>query len=286
VPIPDSILGPWSHHYSGEASKQAHLSIRDALARYKGLAKETKYDVFLQGSYKNDTNLRQDSDVDVVVQLEAKLQPQVAALSGFQLEQDQAHKLAYERWKLFRNQVLKALRATYGTEAVTPGRKSLKLAKGKIPASADVVVTLRCGIGLAFYLPDERRWVVSYPQQHHAKGLRKERGTNGMYKRTIRMFKVARNHLIETDAIGDRTAPSYFIECLLYNVPNGLFRPSFGQSYCGVVEYLAAASLQQFKCQNGVQELFGSSKDLWRVDEAQRLVQALGRLWEKWPEFA
>jgi len=31
---------------------------------------------------------------------------------------------------------------------------------------------------------------------------------------------------------------------------------------------------------------FGTSRDLWSVDEAQRFVRALGRLWEKWPEFA
>jgi hypothetical protein len=34
------------------------------------------------------------------------------------------------------------------------------------------------------------------------------------------MFKAARNHLVENDAIGDGIAPSYFIECLLYNVPS------------------------------------------------------------------
>jgi hypothetical protein len=180
--------------------------------------------------------------------------------------------------------VLKALRATYGTDDVATGRKSLKLAKGRLPASADVVVTLRCGIGLTFYLPDEHRWVVSYPKQHYAKGHRKETGTNGMYKRTIRMFKAARNYLIGKNAIGGGTAPSYFIECLLYNVPNSLFRPSFGESYYGIVKYLSTTSLQQFKCQNEFQELFSTSKDLWSVDKAQRFVHALGRLWEKWPK--
>ena len=210
----------------------------------------------------------------------------MATLSDIQLEHDQAHKLAHTRWKSFRSQVLKALRATYGTEAVTPGRKSLKLAKGKIPASADVVVTVRCGTGLAFYLPDEHRWVVSYPKQHYERGLIKERDTNSRYKRTIRMFKTARNYLIQNDAIEDGTAPSYFIECLLYNIPNDLFRPRLGQSYRGIVEYLEGASLRQFKCQNGAQKLFGPSRDLWSVDEAQRFIQALGRLWKKWPKFA
>lgn len=89
MPIPSSILGSWSHHHSGTASKQAHRSIRDALASYKGWARETKYDIFLQGSYKNDTNLRRDSDVDVVVQLTEELQPQVAKLRDGQLEHNQ-----------------------------------------------------------------------------------------------------------------------------------------------------------------------------------------------------
>ncbi len=107
-----------------------------------------------------------------------------------------------------------------------------------------------------------------------------------MYKRTIRMFKAARNYLVEKHSIKDGTAPSYFIECLLYNVPNDLFKPRLAQSYKDIVEYLVTADLQKFKCQNGVQELFGTSRDLWSVDKAQRFIQALGRLWEKWPKIA
>ena len=86
MPIPGSILGSWSHHRSGTASKQAHVSIRNALASYTGWAKETKYEIFLQGSYKNDTNLHRDSDVDVVVQLMEELPPQVAKFRDSQLE--------------------------------------------------------------------------------------------------------------------------------------------------------------------------------------------------------
>ena len=262
------------------------MSIRDALASYKGWAEETKYGIFLQGSYKNDTNLRRDSDVDLVVQLAARVRPRVVALSGAQLEQDQSHKHTYKKWQSFRDQVLKALRATYGAEAVTPGRKSLKLAKGKIPTAADVVVTLRHENGLAFYISDEHRWVVSYPHQHHARGLKKEQATDGEYKRTIRMFKAARNHVVGNDVIRDGTAPSYFIECLLYNVPDDLFKPRLGQSYIDIVEYLAATDLQQFRCQNGVRELFGPSRDLWNIGEAQKYIQELGLLWDKWPTLA
>lgn len=282
--IPNSKLSLWGHHYPGTAPKQAHVSIRDALAKYGG--EITKPDnILLQGSYKNDTNLRRDSDVDVVVQVAVELQPQVAKLSDKQLEQDKDHIQIYEKWRSFRKQLLKALRATFGTEAVSTGRKSLKLAKGKIPVSADVVVTIRCGDGLAFFLPDEHRWVVSYPQQHYKRGLKKEKSTNNRYKRTIRMFKNARNHLVENDIIKSKTASSYFIECLLFNVPDNLFKGDYRQTYMGIVGYLRSANLKQFNSQNGLRQLFGTSKDQWSVSDAQKFILALERMWRKWPKL-
>ena len=141
VAIPESTLSQWSHHHAATAPKQAQVSIREALDAYNWPA-EVKYDVFLQGSYKNDTNLRRDSDVDVVIQLASRLRPRVAALSGEELQENASHRAALERWRLFRSHALKAMKATYGN-SVTEGRKSLKLAKGKMPASADLVVTLR-----------------------------------------------------------------------------------------------------------------------------------------------
>ena len=50
--IPESTLSRWSHHRSAEASKQAHVSIRDALAAYKGLP-GFRHEVFLQSLYEN-----------------------------------------------------------------------------------------------------------------------------------------------------------------------------------------------------------------------------------------
>jgi hypothetical protein len=99
------------------------------------------------------------------------------------------------------------------------------------------------------------------------------------------MFKVARNHLVENDVIGNKTASSYFIECLLYNVPNDLFKESFSQTYSDIVKYLKSVNLKQFKSQNGVRQLFGKSKDLWNVGDAQKFILALEQMWRKWPKL-
>ena len=60
MPIPERTLTRWSHHKAGTAFKQAHVPIRDALPAYDWPS-DIKYQVFLQGLYKNDTNLGGDS---------------------------------------------------------------------------------------------------------------------------------------------------------------------------------------------------------------------------------
>ena len=123
MPIPESTLSQWSHHQAGTAPKQAHVSIREALDAYNWPS-EVRYEVFLQGSYKNDTNLGGDIDVDVVVRLAHMLKPRVVALTGEQLQKDASHQGAHQRWQSFRENALKAMRARYG-KAVKSGRKSL-----------------------------------------------------------------------------------------------------------------------------------------------------------------
>ena len=278
MPIPERTLSRWSHHQAATAFTQAHVPLRQALDAHKGLS-QFKYEVFLQGSYKNDTNLGGDSDVDVVIRLAHKLDPQVVALTGAELQRVDAHNDAHRQWRLFRRHALRAVRAHFGDEA-SSGRKTLKIKKGTLPADADLVVTLRYQGGIAFYLSDERRWVVSFPQQHHQWGLMKEKATSGRFKRTVRMFKAARNRLVETKALTKDDAPSYFIECLLYNAPDRLFEPKLAPTYTGVIGWLKTAELDGFQCQNRKVALFGPGKEQWSMKRAKAFVRALQGLWE------
>ena len=254
------------------------MPIRKALQAYSWPS-EFKYEVFLQGSYKNDTNLGGDSDVDVVVRLSTKLKPGVAELTGERLQEDGSHMFVYQQWKSFRDEALKALRAKFG-RAAKSGRKTLKVSKGRIPADADLVVTLSYKQGIAFYLPGERRWVVSFPQQHHRRGQKKEKATNYRFKRTVRMFKEARNRLVKRGALKKEDAPSYFIECLLYNVPDGLFKQDLAPTYTVILGWMKKARLKEFVCQNGQVPLFGRGREQWNVQKAQAFLKALQGLWD------
>ena len=217
--------------------------------------------------------------MDVVVRLLSKLKPAVAALTGERLQEDGSHRFVHQQWKSFRDEALKAMRARFG-RAAKSGRKTLKVPKGKIPADADLVVTLHYKDGIAFYLSDEGRWVVSFPQQHHARGLKKEGAANNRFKRTVRMFKAARNRLVETKALTKDDAPSYFIECLLYNVPDQLFKRRLAPTYVGILDWLETAKLEDFKCQNGQVQLFGPEPEQWSVKKARKFVKAMQGLWE------
>ena len=94
------------------------------------------------------------------------------------------------------------------------------------------------------------------------------------------MFKAARNRLVEEKATTKADAPSYFIECLLYNVPDGLFKPKLAPRYAATVDWLKIADLQGIKCQNGRVGLFGPGREQWTVKKARKLVRAMQGLWE------
>ena len=142
----------------------------------------------------------------------SKVKPSQVALSGIKLQEDGSHRFALERWQSFRDHAMKVMKARFG-KAVKSGRKTIKVPKGQIPADADLVVTLSHKEGIGFYLPDEGRWVVSFPQQHHVRGSKKEKATNGQFKRTIRMFKAARNRLVDNGALTVRRSRAKRARC-------------------------------------------------------------------------
>ncbi len=94
------------------------------------------------------------------------------------------------------------------------------------------------------------------------------------------MFKAARNRLVEKKMLTKDDAPSYFIECLLYNAPDDLFVPKLEPRFTAIVDWLKTANLQDFECQNGRVDLFGPGREQWNVKKARAFVRALQRLWE------
>ena len=195
MPIPESTLSRWRHHQAATTLKRALVPIRKATEEPKGLF-QFGYVVFLQGSNKNNTSLGGDDDGDVVIRLAHNLAPDAVAHTGAKLQRADSHKAAHRQWQLLRGHALRAMRSRLGDDA-SSCRKTVKIKKCTMQADADLLDTLRNRGGIAFYLSNERRWVVSFPQHHHLWGSKKDKATSQRFKRTVRMFKVARNGLVQ-----------------------------------------------------------------------------------------
>ena len=297
MPIPESQLETWSHQGAVTTSKQTHESIRNALDSFNW-ADWVDFEPYLQGSYRNATNIRGDSDVDVVVQLNSSFRGDVSELSNNeQILYNQTYSDATYQWANFRTDVIAALRDYYQPSAVDDtGDKALKVAgeSGRLPA--DVVVCLQYRKykrfsgqdnqdyveGISFYTLKENRRVINFPKIHYNNGTKKHGRTSNRYKPTVRVFKNARTYLIEKGIISKDLAPSYFLECLLYNVLDEKFTNNYQDTFCYVVNWLAESNLTNFMCQNEQLPIFGDTPEQWSISNAQRLVQAFISLWNNW----
>jgi hypothetical protein len=284
--IPESQFDTWSNQGAIATSMRTHESIRNALDDHDWPV-HINFEIYLQGSYKNDTNIRGDSDVDVVVQLKSAFY--------HNLTEEQCRGLGFGtssyNWMEFQRDVVDALNDYYGVENVQPGNKAIKVDTAYLPA--DVVVcqeyrkysTLNINDfveGMKFYVPNEARWVKNYPKIHYNNGVNKNSGTNGWFKPTVRLFKNARTYMINQGQISDGLVPSYFLECLLYNVSSSNYGTNYQTTFCNIVNCLSAANLNTFICQNGQQNLLGDSPEQWSLSSATRFLSALINLWNTW----
>ena len=289
--IPGSQLSTWSHHGPQDSSKCTHEAIRQVLDAYQWPPGMT-HDFYLQGSYRNDTNIRGDSDVDVVLELTSAFRHDASVISQYEQRLlASSFQPASHGWNDFRRETLRALEAGFGGRMVSQGNKSIKLKADPPRLAADVVVCMEYrrytsyftyAEGITFWALHDKRWIVNYPKEHYENGAAKSSRTWDRYKRTVRMFKNARNHLESIGRISPDLAPSYFVECLLHNAPDSAFQQGFQETYCSIVNWMTQNSLDKLVCQNGQQRLFGSSPEQWSVVDAKVFANQLESLWNDW----
>jgi len=230
--IAEQQLVTWSRPVStteDNKCKNAISQVTDAIRARFG----NSVSIFLQGSYKNNTNVRQDSDVDIVVRHDGYFYHDLLRLS-------ETDKLIYERNRIpgnypfshLKDDVHQALTSAFGNDAKRRN-KCIEVIGNSCRINADVIpcfVHTRFATlntveveGIQFYTEREGNKIISFPEQHYSNGVQKTNGTGRMYKRTVRILKVMRNNLVDKGIISEDLASSFFIECLVYNVHNHLF---------------------------------------------------------------
>ena len=288
--IPETQLERWSHIGSTVGSANTHNSIRVALSRHfwpEGM----NHDAYLQGSYRNYTNIRGNSDVDLVIESSNVC---YSNLSENEKQRLNIRPGRYDYWD-FRGEVLQALTSYYGANSVdTSGQKSIKIASSGNRLAADVVPCITYKLyrnlnvdaqGITFFTQHSDQQVINYPKLHITNGSAKNDRTNMNYKPAVRMFKNARERILANNGLLEGNYPSYFVECLLYNVPDDRFSSSLAQTFCDVVNSLLSDNSQhltEFWCQNGRLRLFGDLSTQWNIMQAKDFIKQLCILWETW----
>jgi hypothetical protein len=297
--IPLSQLQTWSNRPDSATSASTYESVRDCLIKAK-LPDRFQYSVYLQGSYANSTNIRADSDVDVVVELESTYRRTLERLSPDEKASylKQAHP-ATTSLEDFRLAVKEALTSFYGSTYVEEGNKCLKVARNpnvnRLPIDVLPAQEHREYIEFAewgrrsfnkgiYFETRDHRGVVNYPKLHQANGATKNQATNENFKPIVRLIKNARRKLAEDGKIDKGLSPSYFIECLVYNVPSHVFSDDLAKTYFDTLIWLASNSenFASFDCQNEMLKLFGPTPEQWNLVDAMRLVTALLEQWTRW----
>jgi hypothetical protein len=297
--IPQSQLDTWANTGGTTASTQAYATIQAALTGPTSTITERSHEIFLQGSYRNTTNIYGNSDIDVVVLTTSVFGYDVSALAP---EHQQLHKRVFPdatyTWVNWRADVIQTLEVSLGKNCVHPRNKAVFIDLGAGRREADVVPAIAYR-RYTTYTPNDGhfhfysgiqlfdsagRAIVNYPKQHIANGEAKggDARTGGRYKETVRIFKNMRDAALKKRSLAEGMAPSYFIECLLYSVPDNLFVADRGNRIHGILTYLWTLSSEGLLCQNGLVGLVGTGNTQWPAECYVTTVRALINLWNNW----
>jgi hypothetical protein len=228
----------------------AERAIKDALADDKFLGKlASKPRVFVQGSYRANTNVRQDSDVDICVVLPGFYFYDLH-FSDVSDEQEPGTKPSSITYAEFRNEVENALVRRFGSSGVTRGDKAFDVHSNSYRVDADVVSAfelrryekqrpngaLPYEEGIAF-VSDKGLRIENWPDQAHENGVARNNATGRKYKRAIRIMKRLRNEMQDKGITEANDIGSFLIESLVWNVPLDAFER---EDYTSIIRHVLA----------------------------------------------
>lgn len=211
-----------------EKCENAIRAIRKAIDNSDSL-KNRSISVFLQGSYRNHTNVRQDSDVDVCIFCDETFYYDFQ--NDLNAERCGITPAKYH-YSDFKNDLEKTLVAHFGREAVVRGNKAFDIHENTYRVNADAVgcfqhrtyyldsagqIRYRAGTEL---LTDDGKLIQNYPQQQYDNGVAKNEATRRNFKPTVRILKNLRNEMMENGIAAAQPIPSFLIESLAWNVPD------------------------------------------------------------------
>ena len=206
--------------------------IKDAMDK-SVLSSKYEYEIFSQGSYANNTNVKKNSDIDICIMVKSMFYCQyVDGLS----KDNYNHSSSSIGANVFKNEVIKALISKFGAESVSIGNKCINIGSNSYHVNADVVPCFqyrnyrkiqsrdseRFIEGIKFFTSSGNKEVINYPKRHLQNGISKNNETQYRYKNLVRIMKHIKNEMRDVELV-DENISSYLVECLIWNIPNQMF---------------------------------------------------------------
>lgn len=290
----EAIFRTWSKPPSeteGERSDNAERMIRDAIKADQTLSKKT-IEVFPQGSYRHNTNVKQDSDVDICIRFmdtfnyelptEPPNNPEYFGITPSKYTQSE-----------FKDVVEIALVNKFGRKGVHRGNKAFDIHENSYRIAADAVACFEhrrytgkfdalgnpeylSGIQLA---PDSGGSIINWPHQNYENGVWKNKQTSNRFKFIIRVLKRLRNDMQENKIASAHNIESFLIESIVWNVPKEGF---VSEEFLANVRYVLAHTWNETRIDESCSE-WGEVNELkylfrlaqsWTRERANKFLDA------------
>ena len=298
--ITDEILSNWSKIASTDLCKHGYDFMKNRLENLDFIKSNSQnFEIYLQGSYANHTNIRRESDIDIVLQYNGVFRYDDSKLDALtKLKRNNAFKKADMTFEQFKTQIYQELYAEAANYKSVSGikykAKSIKISLQNPSIDVDVVPCFlyknywtfsefdplnpeHYEHGISLNNTDTGDYIINYPKLHKENGEDKNGRTGKNYKVTIRYIKKIKSLLVDKGTIDEKLAPSYFIENLLFNVPDNLFDgKSYLATFYNILNYLFDTTrYDAFLCQHKQWKLFGNSNTQWNKEDAKQFVGKL-----------
>lgn len=295
--IPESQLETWSHQGSITNSSNTYNTIKNVLEASGTPYAGKDYEVFLQGSYGNDTNIWAESDVDIVIKLDSCFHSDLSSLTeNEKTAWRQAHSDATYGHVEFKRDVLQVLTKEYKNDVVG-GDKAIAIAASGNRRKADVIVATDFRRYFRFKNTDDQLFtsgicfwnqagerIANYPKQHSANLTTRHQATGGWLKPMVRIAKNLRGRLVDDGLLKAGLAPSYYLEGLLYNVPTDKFTTSYEDCFINSIHWIQSeAKKEDFVCANEQYYLLRDGHPVcWPKANGEAFLNATIDLWNNW----
>ncbi len=291
--ISEQQLQTWSHQGSVRGSSETYQAIKAVLEERGSPYTGRRFEVFLQGSYGNDTNIYAESDVDIVICLTEVFDSDIAGLNpADKLTHQASYSPAVYGFHEFKADVFHWLQWKYG-KGVRFGKKAIFVPGNGNRRDADVVVCIKhyryvshqsgsnpqYDSGICFWKADKTK-IVNFPKQHRENLTSKHQATSSRFKANVRVLKNMRKAMVNHGFLADGVAPSYFLEGMLWNVPSQYFTNSFRETFENYLPWLAHCNSMQLTCANGLHPLVRDEYQIcWNTNDFTNFIRSAWHYW-------